>query len=172
MTEGKAVPFLDGLQILISFQNKTFMALKIRMQRGGKTHSPRYRLVVAESSSPRDGKFVEILGNYNPQARKNEKEYDLNLERIDHWLSVGAKPSDTARSIINQVRRGATEGEAATPVKEEKPAPAAPAPEKEASPKETATGAEESAPESKTGEVAEASAEESTEEDSEAKMDA
>lgn len=83
------------------------MALKIRMQRGGKTHAPRYRVVVAESSSPRDGKFVEVLGNYNPQPRKNEKELDLKLDRIDYWLGVGAKPSDTVRSMINRARRDA-----------------------------------------------------------------
>lgn len=99
------------------------MALKIRMQRGGKTHSPRYRMVVAESSARRDGRFVEILGNYNPQARKNEKEFDLKLDRIDHWLSVGAKPSDTCRTIINKVRRSVdATPEASAPAVDEKPA--------------------------------------------------
>jgi len=81
------------------------MALKIRLQRGGKSHAPRYRLVVAEGSSPRDGKFVEILGNYNPQARKNERELDLKMDRIDYWINVGAKPSDTVRTMINRARR-------------------------------------------------------------------
>ncbi len=99
------------------------MALKIRLQRGGKTHAPRYRLVVAESSARRDGKFVEVLGNYNPQARKNEKELDLKLDRIDHWLKVGARPTDTARTIINRVRR--TEGPTEAPVDGEKVSPAA-----------------------------------------------
>lgn len=118
------------------------MALKIRMQRGGKTHSPRYRLVVAESSSPRDGKFVEILGNYNPQAHKNEKELDLKMDRIDYWMGVGAKPSDTVRTMINRARREASaEGEpkpeAAESAKPEEAAPAA-----EAAPVETPAPAE------------------------------
>ncbi len=94
------------------------MALKIRLQRGGKTHAPRYRLVVAEGSAPRDGKFVEILGSYNPQAKLEKDEYKLNLERIDYWMGVGAKPSDTVRTMINRIRRRQEElGET-----EEKPA--------------------------------------------------
>lgn len=99
------------------------------MQRGGKTHAPRYRLVVAESSSPRDGRFVEVLGNYNPQARKNEKELDLKLDRIDYWLSVGAKPSDTVRTMINRARREAPAAVEVAPATQEaqveSPAPAA-----------------------------------------------
>ncbi|MGB0371610.1 MAG: 30S ribosomal protein S16 [Opitutales bacterium] len=81
------------------------MALKIRLQRGGTTHRPRYRVVVAEASARRDGRFVEIVGQYNPQARGQELELNLKLDRIDYWASVGAKPTDTARTLINRYRR-------------------------------------------------------------------
>lgn len=81
------------------------MALKIRLQKGGRTHSPHYRMVVAESSARRDGKFVEVLGTYNPQAKRKEEELKLELDRVDHWVSMGAKPSDTARTLINRARR-------------------------------------------------------------------
>ena len=81
------------------------MALKIRLQRGGTSHRPRYRVVVAEASSRRDGRFVEIVGQYNPQARGQEVELNLKLDRIDYWSSVGAKPTDTARTLINRYRR-------------------------------------------------------------------
>ena len=81
------------------------MALKIRLQRGGTSHRPRYRVVVAEATARRDGRFVEILGQYNPQARGQEKELNLKLDRIDYWRSVGAKPTDTARTLINRYRR-------------------------------------------------------------------
>ena len=81
------------------------MALKIRMQRHGGTHSPCFRLVVCESTVRRDGRFVEILGTYRPKARGKEKEVEIKLDRADYWVSVGAKPSDTVRSLINRVRR-------------------------------------------------------------------
>jgi len=81
------------------------MALKIRLQRGGAAHSPIYRVVVAEASCRRDGRFVESLGQYNPQARGQNQEVTLNLERTDYWLSVGAKPTDTAAGIIRRARR-------------------------------------------------------------------
>ena len=55
-----------------------------------------YRMVVAESSSRRNGKFVENLGLYNPKPRGKDVETQVNLERVDYWLSVGALPSDTA----------------------------------------------------------------------------
>ncbi len=81
------------------------MALKIRLQRGGRTHTPHYRMVVAESAARRDGKFVEVLGTYEPKASRPENELKLKLDRVDYWIGVGAKPSDTCRTLINKVRR-------------------------------------------------------------------
>jgi len=83
------------------------MALKIRLQRKGTRHAPVYRMVVAESTSTRDGRFVEILGNYAPQARGQDKETSLDLSRVDYWISVGAQPTDTARDLIRRARREA-----------------------------------------------------------------
>ncbi len=84
------------------------MALKIRLQRAGSTHSPVYRVVVAESAFKRDGRFVENLGLYSPSARGKEVEIRLKLDRVDYWLSVGAQPSDTVRSLIRTARKGRT----------------------------------------------------------------
>ncbi|MGF1448293.1 MAG: 30S ribosomal protein S16 [Opitutales bacterium] len=84
------------------------MALKIRLQRAGSKHSPVYRVVVAESAFQRDGRFVENLGLYSPSARGQEVEIRLKLDRVDYWLSVGAKPSDTVRSLIRAARKGRT----------------------------------------------------------------
>lgn len=81
------------------------MALRIRLQRHGATHTPTYRLVVAEQSSRRDGKFVENLGFYNPKACGQEVEFDLNIERIDYWTGVGAQLSDTAKSLVKRAKK-------------------------------------------------------------------
>ena len=79
--------------------------IKIRLQRHGARHAPFYRMVVAPSQSRRDGKFIEVLGTYNPQAHKREEELKLKIDRIDHWLGgVGAQPTDTAKSLIRQGR--------------------------------------------------------------------
>lgn len=83
------------------------MALKIRLQRHGSSHRPFYRMVVTETSSRRDGRFVEVLGTYEPQAKRVSDELNLKLERIDYWQSVGAKPTDTAASLIRKARREA-----------------------------------------------------------------
>ena len=70
------------------------MALKIRLSRGGAKKRPFYRIVVADSRSPRDGRFIERLGVYDPMLRKDDPErIRLNEERLKHWLSHGATPS-------------------------------------------------------------------------------
>ncbi|MDR1255796.1 MAG: 30S ribosomal protein S16 [Puniceicoccales bacterium] len=83
------------------------MALKIRLQRQGNRNRPVYKIVVAESGSRRDGRYVEAVGNYNPQARGNASEFSLILDRADYWVSVGAKPTDTVRSLIRRARLAA-----------------------------------------------------------------
>jgi small subunit ribosomal protein S16 len=82
------------------------MALKIRLQRQGRTHRPLYRLVVAEACARRDGRFVENLGNYNPSPRGKEERLSIRLERVEHWIGVGAKPTDTVRALIREARTG------------------------------------------------------------------
>jgi len=71
------------------------MALTIRLARGGAKKRPFYRIVVADKRAPREGRFIEKLGTYNPMLPKDdEKRVTMNEERIDYWLSEGAKPSD------------------------------------------------------------------------------
>lgn len=71
------------------------MALKIRLARGGAKKRPFYRIVVAEATAPRDGKFVEKIGTYNPLLEQGHAErVVINKERAQHWLSVGAQPTD------------------------------------------------------------------------------
>lgn len=71
------------------------MSLKIRLSRGGAKKHPFYRIVVADSRSPRDGRFIEKIGTYDPMVAKDHPErLRLDKERAQHWLSVGAKPSD------------------------------------------------------------------------------
>lgn len=97
------------------------MAAKIRLQRGGAKHAPVYRMVVADSRKPRDGRFIEALGVYHPKARGQTKELELKLDRIDYWLSVGAEFSDTARSLVKRARSVGQDG-----VVEATPQPAKP----------------------------------------------
>ncbi|MDD2445465.1 MAG: 30S ribosomal protein S16 [Clostridia bacterium] len=74
------------------------MAVKIRLTRMGDKKSPFYRVVVADSKSPRDGKFIEILGTYNPLT--NPAEIKIDGEKVKTWINNGAKPTDTAKDIL------------------------------------------------------------------------
>lgn len=79
------------------------MSLKIRLTRGGAKKRPYYRIVVAESTSPRDGRFIERLGSYNPMLKAdNPDRVKLIEERIKHWLSVGAQPTDRVARFLGQ----------------------------------------------------------------------
>ena len=74
--------------------------VKIRLRRVGRKKAPMYRIVVADSQSPRDGKFIEIVGQYQP--RTGEQALNLKIERVNHWLNVGAQPTDTVRSLLRK----------------------------------------------------------------------
>jgi small subunit ribosomal protein S16 len=77
------------------------MALKIRLARGGAKKRPFYRIVVAEATAPRDGRFVEKLGTYNPLLEHGHADrITLNQERIQYWLSVGAQPTDRVQGFL------------------------------------------------------------------------
>lgn len=94
------------------------MALKIRLARGGAKKRPFYRIVVAEASSPRDGRFVEKVGTYNPLLPHDHAErIVLNTERIKHWLSVGAKPSDRVELFLGNAGLVEKKARAADPKK-------------------------------------------------------
>ena len=76
------------------------MAVSIRLRREGSLNRPYYKVVVADSRSPRDGKFIEIIGTYDP--KKPGHNSTLKLDRAEYWISKGAQPSDTVRSLIKK----------------------------------------------------------------------
>ena len=80
------------------------MSVRIRLQRHGSKKRPFYRLVAADQRSPRDGRYKEQLGTFNPLTEPNI--VDLDLARVDYWLGVGAQPSETAASLIARARKG------------------------------------------------------------------
>ena len=78
------------------------MAVVIRMKHTGRRNRPCYRISVADSRSPRDGRVLETLGLYDPVAPDKEKQVTLKVERAQHWLSVGATPSPTVHSLFKR----------------------------------------------------------------------
>jgi len=79
------------------------MAVSIRLRREGAKNRPYYRVVVADSRSPRDGKFIEIIGTYDPKQTGQNSSF--NVERAEYWISKGAQPSDTVRSLIKKQKK-------------------------------------------------------------------
>lgn len=78
------------------------MATSIRLSRGGSKKRPYYKIVVTDSRSPRDGKFIERIGSYNPLlAKDDEKRIVLDVERAKHWVSVGAQPTDRVARFLD-----------------------------------------------------------------------
>ena len=78
------------------------MAVKIRLKKMGRKNRPFYRIVAADARAKRSGKEIEILGHYDPLAADKEKQYVLNRERVQYWLSVGAQPTDTVAGMIRR----------------------------------------------------------------------
>jgi small subunit ribosomal protein S16 len=76
------------------------MSVKIRLARHGAKKRPFYRIVVADSESPRDGRFLEVVGTYNPLT--DPAQVDLKQERVKHWIDQGAKPTDTVKSLLKK----------------------------------------------------------------------
>ncbi|MBO6305679.1 MAG: 30S ribosomal protein S16 [Selenomonadaceae bacterium] len=76
------------------------MAVKIRLNRMGAKKNPFYRIVVADSRAPRDGRFIEILGNYDPT--KKDAPVNVDEEKVMDWMNKGAQPTDTVRSILKK----------------------------------------------------------------------
>ncbi len=85
----------------------------IRMARGGAKNRPFYNVVVADSRMPRDGRFIERIGFYNPKAAENEPKFRLELDRVSHWVSTGAQPSDAVKKLIKRAKLQVTGKEAA-----------------------------------------------------------
>lgn len=82
------------------------MAVKIRLARHGSKKRPYYRVVVADSRMPRDGRYIEEVGRYNPLT--NPKTIDINLEKVDKWVGDGAQMSSTVLHLVDAVRSGET----------------------------------------------------------------
>jgi small subunit ribosomal protein S16 len=78
------------------------MALKLRLARAGTTKRPYYHVVVADARSPRDGRFIEKLGTYDPKLVDETKRVSLVTERVQHWLSVGAQPTDRVLRFLDK----------------------------------------------------------------------
>ena len=121
------------------------MSLKIRMSRGGTKKRPYYKIVLADARSPRDGKFLERLGSYNPMLPHDHAErIQLNEERIKHWLGFGAQPSDRVARFLaskgwiaepkryDQPKQSQPKAKAQERLKQQAAAAAAPAPAAEA----------------------------------------
>ena len=155
------------------------MAMKIRLARGGSKKRPFYRIVAADSRMPRDGRFIEKLGTYNPLLPKDSEErVKMNVERIQHWLGEGAQPSDRvsrfleAAGVVEKKERSnpkkGTPGKAAQERAEAKAEKAKAAEEAAAAPAEEEAPAEEAPAEEAAAEEApaeEAPAEEAAAED-------
>ena len=88
-------PLIQNINQLIKFQ----MATKIRLQRHGRKDYAFYQIVIADSRAPRDGRFIERIGSYNPNT--NPATIDLNFDRALYWLQTGAQPTDTTRNILS-----------------------------------------------------------------------
>ena len=129
------------------------MAMKIRLARGGSKKRPFYRIVAADSRMPRDGRFIEKLGTYNPLLPKDSEErVKMNMERVQYWLGEGAQPTDRisrmleAAGVLEKQERAnmkkAVPGKKAQERTEEKAAKAAAAAEAAAAPAEEAPAEE------------------------------
>jgi len=141
------------------------MAMKIRLARGGSKKRPFYSIVAADSRMPRDGRFIEKLGTYNPLLPKDSEErVKMNMERVQYWLGQGAQPTDRisrmleAAGVLEKKERNnpnkAKPGKKAQERAEEKAAKAA---EAEAAPAEEAAAEADAAPEAEAEEAADAS---------------
>ena len=75
--------------------------LVIRLRRAGSKNRPFFRVVVTEAKSARDGRFVEVIGHYNPRTKPEA--LTVNRERLEHWLKSGARPSDTVRTLVDRL---------------------------------------------------------------------
>lgn len=79
----------------------------IRLSRGGAKKKPFYQMVVADSRRARDGRFIENVGFFNPMAKGQEEKVRMDVERIEHWISQGAQPSDRVASLLKSYKKAA-----------------------------------------------------------------
>lgn len=120
------------------------MAVRIRMKMMGRKHRPFFRICVMDQRKPRDGRAIEELGYYDPMVRDKSQRVSLNMERVQHWLSVGAQPSEKVAVLIEKVKTG-NWGTAKAPPPMTPPKEPAPSSSAEGETAESSTPAEESA---------------------------
>lgn len=121
------------------------MSVAIRLRREGALNRPYFKVVVADKRSPRDGKFIEIVGTYDPKKRGMNS--TLKLERIEYWISKGAQPSDTVRSLIKKNKNPEAAAKKMAAVEAKKAAKPKAAPKAEAAPAAEAPAPAAAAPE-------------------------
>ena len=92
------------------------MAVSIRLRREGTKNRPYYKVVVADRRSPRDGKFIEMIGTYDPKIPGRNS--TLKIDRVEYWISKGAQPSDTVRSLIKKNKKPAATAEPAAKIEQ------------------------------------------------------
>jgi small subunit ribosomal protein S16 len=119
------------------------MALKIRLARGGAKKRPFYRIVIADATAPRDGRFIERVGHYNPLlARDNPERVKFDLERVKYWLGHGAQPTERVQRFLAEQKlvtfKQPERPQKSTPKKKAQERAAANAPKEEAAPAESA----------------------------------
>ncbi|MBN68776.1 30S ribosomal protein S16 [Gimesia chilikensis] len=127
------------------------MAVRIRMKRMGRTHRPFYRICVMDSRKQRDGEAIEEIGTYDTSVADKAQRVSIDMERVDYWMSVGAKPSENVATLIKKVKKNKF-GSAAAPAPMQAPKEP-PAPEPEAEAGESAETAEAPAEETATEET-------------------
>ena len=99
---------VPGLQVRDWFEEIP-VGVRLRLKRFGRRHRPFYRLTAMDGRQPRDGRAIEELGHYDPLERDQEKQAVLKRDRIEYWLSVGAKPSETVRDLLKKNGIGQSE---------------------------------------------------------------
>ena len=142
------------------------MALKIRLSRGGSKKRPFYRIVVAEAAAPRDGRYVERIGHYNPMlAKDNDQRLVIDGKRVKHWIGLGAKPTERVQKLLSSLSLTA-------PVEmRDQPKKSAPGKKRAEREAEEAAAAEAAAAEAAEAAAAEAPAEEAPAEEAPAEED-
>ena len=92
------------------YESEVAVAVRIRLKRMGRRHRPFYRIAAMDARMKRDGRVIEELGLYDPLLPDESKQLTMRQERVDYWLGVGAKPSDTVRRLIERNRAASQDG--------------------------------------------------------------
>lgn len=107
MTPARPAAAATDIEAIVSgrfkLRKRRGKVVRIRLKRMGRRNRPFFRIVAADARAPRDGKTIEILGTYDPTGATDQDKYTVKAERIQYWLSVGAQPTETVRSILKKL---------------------------------------------------------------------